>query len=229
MAALNRTVAGAQVDDVVVLIRQDLHLNVAGFLDVLLQVELPTAERCFGFRLGCLQGAAEVLAGVDDAHPAAPPARRRFHNDGEAHGSRDVRRLALIADRPLAARDHRDPGGLHALPGRRLVAHDGDRLRWGAHERDVDVLTDLGEVRVFRQKAVPGVNGIHPEQLRGAHDVGDVEVGLRCRRRADAERLVGHADVQRMPVGVRVDGYGADAELLARADDPHGNLSTVGD
>src|SRR2546427_10867949 len=52
MAALNRTVAGAQVDDVVVLIRQDLHLNVAGLPDRLPPPELPTADRRLGFRLG---------------------------------------------------------------------------------------------------------------------------------------------------------------------------------
>src|SRR3989454_12198869 len=66
MAALNRTVAGTEVDDVVVLIRQDLHLNVAGFPAVLLSVQVPTAERCFGLRLGPLQGPAVVLAGVAD-------------------------------------------------------------------------------------------------------------------------------------------------------------------
>src|SRR5438093_1161165 len=51
MAALNRTIARAEVDDIVMPVGQDLHLDVARFGNVLLQVELPAAERGFGFRL----------------------------------------------------------------------------------------------------------------------------------------------------------------------------------
>src|SRR5256712_13720721 len=58
MAALNRTVAGTEVDDVVVLIRQDLHLNVAGVLGVPLPGKIPTAARRLGFPPGRVPGAA---------------------------------------------------------------------------------------------------------------------------------------------------------------------------
>ena len=44
---------------------------------------LPAAERGFGFRLGRLQGAANVLPGMHHAHPAPAAAGRRFHDDGE--------------------------------------------------------------------------------------------------------------------------------------------------
>ena len=42
-------------------------------------------------------------------------------------------------------------------------------------------------------------------------------------------RLVGVGDVRRLLVGLGVDGDGADAEPLARADDPAGDLAAVGD
>ena len=229
MAALNRTIARAEVDDIVMPVGQDLHLDVARFGNVLLQVELPAAERGFGFRLGRLQGAANVLPGMHHAHPAPAAAGRRFHDDGEPHRVGNVHGVTLIAHRPLAARDHRHPGRLHALPGRRLVPHDGNRLRRGADERDIDILADFGEVRVLRQEAVAGVNGVHAEQFGGAHDIRDVQIRLCRRGRADAERLVRQADVQRVPVGVRVDRHRADAQFTARPDDPNGDLAPICD
>src|SRR4029077_19417570 len=41
--------------------------------------------------------------------------------------------------------------------------------------------------------------------------------------------LVGHRDVARQAVGVRIDGDGLDAEPPRRLDDPAGDLATVGD
>src|SRR5206468_7716284 len=49
------------------------------------------------------------------------------------------------------------------------------------------------------------------------------------RGRADAERLVGEADVQRMHVGRGMDGDALDPELARSADDPERDLTPVGD
>ena len=46
---------------------------------------------------------------------------------------------------------------------------------------------------------------------------------------ADADRLVGVPQVQRVLVDLGVDGDGLDAELLAGADDPQGDLAPVRD
>ena len=64
---------------------------------------------------------------------------------------------------------------------------------------------------------------------RGQHRV-DVEVALRGGRRPDRDRLVGETDVSGLPVGLRVDGDGRDAELGAgrgvRGLPPHPRLAT---
>ena len=65
--------------------------------------------------------------------------------------------------------------------------------------------------------------------LGGGDDVGDAEVGQPAGRRADADVVVGEADVQRLAVGLAVDRDGLDAELAARADHPQGDLPAVGD
>ena len=51
MTALNRALALAEVDDVAELIAEDLELDVARRLDVLLDVDVADAERGLGFAL----------------------------------------------------------------------------------------------------------------------------------------------------------------------------------
>src|SRR5262245_44511339 len=65
--------------------------------------------------------------------------------------------------------------------------------------------------------------------LGGRNQIRDPEVALHRRRRSDADRLVGQTDVQRVPVGGRVDGDRLDVELVERADDPDGYLTPVRD
>ena len=45
----------------------------------------------------------------------------------------------------------------------------------------------------------------------------------------DADGLVRRADVERVAVGLRMDGHRLDAQLLAGGDDAEGDLSPVGD
>ena len=73
------------------------------------------------------------------------------------------------------------------------------------------------------------MDGVDVCNLGGGDDGGDVEVALGGARRADADGLVGKLDVQAVPVRLAVDGDGADAHLLARADDTQGDLTTVCD
>ena len=61
-------------------------------------------------------------------------------------------------------------------------------------------------------------------------DAVDVEVGAdRLARLADAVGLVGLEAVQGEAVLVGVDGDGADAQLVGRAEDADGDLAAVGD
>ena len=65
--------------------------------------------------------------------------------------------------------------------------------------------------------------------LAGGDDLVDQQVGLRGRRRADGDRLVGHLDVQRVLVGFRIDRDRLYAHLARGLDDPAGDLAAVGD
>jgi len=68
-----------------------------------------------------------------------------------------------------------------------------------------------------------------PGLPRRLHDGRHHEVALRRRRRADAHRLVGVADMETCGVGLGIDGDSTHTELPAGADHADGDLAPVGD
>ena len=51
-------------------------------------------------------------------------------------------------------------------------------------------------------------------------DVGNVQVALAGARRANADGLIGKADVQGVTVGIAIDGNGLDSQFFTGADHP---------
>ena len=86
-----------------------------------------------------------------------------------------------------------------------LVAHRPDMLGLGADPDDVVGFDDLGELRVLRQEAVAGVDGVGVDDLGGRDDVRDVEVGFARGRRTDADCFVGKPHMHRVRIGGRMD------------------------
>ena len=87
----------------------------------------------------------------------------------------------------------------------------------------------LGEAGVLGQEAVARMDGVGAGDLAGGDERRDVEIAVAGRRRADADALVGEADVHGVGVGGRMHRHGGDAELLAGAQDAERDLAAVGD
>ena len=100
-----------------------------------------------------------------------------------------------------------------------------------ADEGDPGLGAGAGELGVLGQEAVAGVDGVDlASRCASATIAGDVEVAAdRLAGLADAVGLVGLEPVQGEAVLVRIDGDGADAQLVGRAEDPDGDLAAVGD
>ena len=90
-------------------------------------------------------------------------------------------------------------------------------------------LAHLGEVRILRQQAIAGMNGVHVGDFGRADDRGNIQIALGQLRRPNADGFIGKADVQRIAVGLAVDGDGADAQFFTGTDHPQGNLSAIRD
>ena len=73
------------------------------------------------------------------------------------------------------------------------------------------------------------MDGIGARRFGRGHDLRAVEIGLGGLRRADADGLVGHVHMERVAVGLGIDGDGGDAEPSRRLDDAAGDFAPVGD
>src|SRR5262245_11273735 len=132
MAALNRTLALAEMDHVAVVIAEDLELDVAWRVDVLFDVDVGHAERGFGLALRSFDGVRQLAGRAHDAHATAAAAGGRLHDHRIADVLRHLQRTLLAVERTVATRQDRHAGLFHDPARARLVAHQPDHLRIGA-------------------------------------------------------------------------------------------------
>src|SRR3989304_1205299 len=59
-------------------------------------------------------------------------------------------------------------------------------------------------------------------------DAGDGEVTLLCGRGTNADMLVGEPDMERIPVGFRIDGHALDPEFAASPDHAESDFAPIG-
>ena len=99
----------------------------------------------------------------------------------------------------------------------------------GSDEDQAGVRTGLGEVCVFREEAVAGVDRFRPGGACGVQHAVDAEVAVAGGRPADRDGLVGGGGVQGVAVRIGEHSHGGDAETAERADDAAGGDPAIGD
>ena len=210
-------------------VRQDLELDVAGPLDVLLEVDLAVAEGLLGLAPGDVELLGEGDVVVGDPHAAPAAARDRLDDDRVADRRATLTASASVSTGPSLPGNDGTPAFRTVSLAIGLVAHQLDGLGLGADELDVAGLALLGEFGVFRQEPVARMDRVDIGDLRRADDPVGPQVAVRALRAADADGLVGELDVERLDVGLGIDRQGLDAQLAAGANDPKGDFAAVGD
>lgn len=229
VAALHRTVALEEVDDVAVAVGEDLHLDVAGLDDGLLQEDGGVTEGGGGLAGRRLDGLAQRGGVLDAAHSASAAAGDGLDEHGEADVVGGADQFVHVGGGLGGAQD-RYAGGAGGGHGARLVAGQLQDVRAGADERDARLLARPGQLGVLRQEPVAGVDGVGARQPGGAHDLLDGEIRPHgVPRFADLVGLVGLEPVQRVAVLVGEDGDGPRAHFVAGAERPDRDLASVGD
>jgi hypothetical protein len=228
VAPLNRALPLAQVNHFAVLVAEHLEFDVPRALDEPLGVNVRRAKCLLRLAPRRLVGGQQFLLLAYRAHTAPAAARHRFQNQRIADLCRFLGKLLFPFDGPVASRDGRQPGVFHFAPRAVLLAHHFNDFRPRTDEGNLGRFAHFREVRILGQKPVAGMNGVHVGDFRGADYVGDVQITFAAARRPDAHGFIGKAHVQRIPVGLRIDGDRLDSQLLARADDPQGDLAAVG-
>ena len=229
VAALDRAVALEQVHHLAVGVGEHLHLDVPGPLDGLLEEDRAVTEgsrrlaRCADRRV------LELARGAHEPEPPAAAARRRLDKQWETDLLGGLGGSLAVGQRPGGAQ-HRQSGADRRLPRPHLVAGQSQHLRRWADEGDPGVGARLGQRCALGQEAVARVQRVGARALCHLEQRGDVEVAPhRVPRFAELVGLAGLGPVQAGPVLRRIDADGGQAELVRRADDPHGDLTAVGD
>ena len=124
---------------------------------------------------GCCFGACQlyriqqVTLGVHHAHAASAATAGRLDDDGVTnlapHGEIS---FLIIVEGTIRTRHRGHPGLFHGLDRGDLVAHGADRIRARSDKLEAAGLDLFGKLRVFREKAVSGVNAIGVGEFGGA-------------------------------------------------------------
>ena len=228
VAALHRTIAFAQVDDVAVHVAEDLNLDVPRPHDITLNQHVGIAEAGLRFTLAAGQRSFEVLRLIDAPHALATAARAGL----DQHRVADARGLigkegGLVVVAVIAGHQPHT-GFFHQRLGCALAAHGRDGAGRRADEDQPCRRAGVGEFLVLAEETVAGVNGLRAGGQRGVDDALPLQITLTRRVAADVHGLVAGVHVARIGVGVAVDGHRAHAQALRRGSHAAGNLAAVG-
>ena len=212
VAALDRAVALEQMHGVAMGVAEHLHLDMAGALDQLFEIDLVLAEGGLGLALALGHLAREVGFAADGAHAAAAaaPGRLQHHRIAD-FGGELLHRLQVVGQR-IGRRDDRHADLDGEVARRDLVAEPAHRLRLRADEGDAGGRAGLGEFRAFRQQPVAGMDRVGARQPGDADHLLDRQiafdrphVAVEMRPAPDLIALVGLEAVQRIFVLLRPD------------------------
>ena len=229
VAALDRAVALAEMDDGSVPVGEHLHLDVTRVVEVALDVDGRVGEVRLPFAASGLERALDLVRRGDDLEALPSAAGRGLDRDRPADLVAEPANVGGSFDGLGRAGDDRDAGGAHRLARRNLGAHQLHRLRRRADPDEPGSLDGTREVGVLGEKPVPGMNRLGAGPLRGVDDPLLVQVALGRRPGADEIRLVRERCVERSTVGYRVDRDRRDLQLAERPADANCDLAAVGD
>ncbi len=229
VAALDGAFALAQDLDVPVLVGQHLELDVARRFDQFLHVNVGRSEGGLRFLLGLGEKRGEFGRLAHHAHSTATAAGGGFQHHRVADALGGFESFFRSFQDPVRAGQDGDAAFPHGGAGVLLQSHGARDVGLGSDELDLGCLADLGEVGILAQETVAGMDRVDVGDLGGADHRRNVEIAARAFGRADANGFVGEAHVQAVAVGLRIHGDGLDPEILAGADDAHGDLAAIGD
>ena len=110
-----------------------------------------------------------------------------------------------------------------------LVAHRRDRAGVGADEDDSSLAQRAGKGLAFAEEPVARMHRFGTGLAAGLDDLLHHEVAFGRRGRPDQHGIVGHFDVERVAIGLGIDGDRLDPHAAGGLDDPAGDLAAIGD
>ena len=228
IAALDRTFALAEIDDMAVLVAEHLDFDMARIGDEFLDEDAVVAEARFRFGTGAGKTVRHFVTRMGNAHALAAAAGGGLDHHRIADLVGDLGGLLLVLDDAEIAghgRNFRRGRGLLAFD---LVAHRGDRFGIGPDESDAGLGERHRKGFALGEKAIARMHRFGACGFAGFDDFIDEEIALRRRGRSDQNRLIRHFDMERVAVGLGIDRDGGNPHAPGGLDDPAGDLAAIG-
>ncbi len=211
---LQRAVPGGHHDHPAVLVGQALCLHVPRALQVALDEALRRGRTRPPPRAPRTRTPRRIWSGVvHHLQPAPAAAERGLDRDRQAVLGGERRHLRRATDRPVGARRQRRAHRGGDVPRGHLVAERVDRGGRRADPGQPGVDHGTGEAGVLGQEAVAGVDRVGARVGGPLEDLLDGQVAVGRALPLQRVGLVGHRDVQRVEVGLRVDGDAGQARV----------------
>ncbi len=229
VAALEGAVAGGDDDDVAVGVGQALGFDVAGFVEVALDEAFAAAEGGYRLADGGVVEFGDFFEGAGDFEAAAAAAEGGFDGDGQAVFLGEGDDLVRAGDGVGGAGDQGAPARWAMWRAATLSPRSRMACGGRADPDEAGVQDGLGEFRVLGEESVAGVDGVRAGLACGVEDFGDVQVAGGGGVTSQGERLISGADMQSVPVRVRVDGHARDPGVPAGPGHTDSDFATIGD
>ena len=200
----------------------------AGVLDELFEKDSAVFKIVFRQADDGVEGGGKFGRFADERHADAAATSGAFKH----HRITDTGGLALGAGKvgeELSTGEQRDAVGAGEGAGGVLGSELAHLRGAWADEGDAGGFAGFDEGGIFGEESVAGVNGLGAGGAGGGEDFIGVEVALGGGRGTEMDRFVGLGDVERVAIGVGIDGDAGDAHFFKGADDATGDGAAVGD
>jgi hypothetical protein len=190
---------------------------------------LAAAEGGGGLADRGVEGLGDLVPVADHFDAAAAAAVGSLDGQRETVGVREGEDLVHTLHGICSAGNQGSADLFGDVPGLDFVAEFGDGIGGGTNPDQPGIDDPLGEVRVFGEEAVAGVDGVGTGGCGHFKQFVHGQIGLRGGAAAQGVCLVGQTDMQRIPVRLCVNGDGGEAFIPCGSDYADGNFTTVGD
>ena len=218
------------MNDIAVLVSQNLDLNVLGTFQELFNEDVAVAERLQGFAVNHVIGCHDFFRLVAATHTTAAAAGCRLEDDGEAKLDGLCQRFFAVLQGFGAAGDDGNAAADSDLFGLELVTHLLQNVGGGADEDDTVCFAGTGKVRIFRQEAVAGMDGIDTALFGQVDDQVNVQIGANgAQLLANLVRLIRLGTEGAVHVFLGVHRDGVQTQVSTGSEDTNRDLASVGD
>ena len=149
MSSLDSAVTLMHVDIVTMLVSEDLHFNMSGMLNVLLDNHVIVIESFHGFSFSCIELVLELSLVSDDSHSFTTTTKRCLEHDGEANFARLLEQELWAVLDTMVPIENGNTSRLHNALTLTLGAHLANGTSWGSNESQTFGFNKLDEISIL--------------------------------------------------------------------------------